>query len=633
MQTQVGVSGRRPRASRCGQQRERETPDKEGRHDFAMTDHFEDHRSEWDRRLRAYANGEGSDAERAALEAFLRRSPEDRARLRELRRESEASTSALEASAMEAVRAVRREQNALRTARTIAERAAGRPQSSSGRRAVVDAGPRRRGAAQAAMTHDAAQERARRTATTASLQQPSPRLTGEGTDFSAVVPRARTDFAADPAAAFVEETNDYVAETNERVAASDTARRQPTSAVAARQVDRDVFAARDPFDAGDPTDGATTARKDRWERDIFRDSRNEGPTPQRTPIRKRPLSESQTLGRPDDEFLRADAAAAPEAPAAQSATTTGLASNGEASLERDRQIDPNGGAGFFDEPPLAAEAATRTSGRAAWSSTRASKRGAALAEAPGSATDDLGPALDPASDPGDARRSSQTASSQTASAQTAPTQTALARIDQFDDLVLDDDLIVETERNDARQRRADRTKPIRLGLGAAVLGFCAMALGFLLGHGPLAPAETGPLDWRMSVAASSALLTPESFPVEPAAQDGVTALSDIVAVDLGPAIAPPDGLALKAATHLRFGRRDLARIAYVDQNGAIVTLSVIERETPPALGERLAFEAEPLIGRSSVQWRTDTHAFLLFGGSSDDQLLRFAHLFAKGFNQ
>ena len=45
---------------------------------------FEENRRDWDRRLRAHAEGEGSEAERAALDAWLRRDPAAMARYREL---------------------------------------------------------------------------------------------------------------------------------------------------------------------------------------------------------------------------------------------------------------------------------------------------------------------------------------------------------------------------------------------------------------------------------------------------------------------------------------------------------------------------------------------------------------------
>lgn len=591
-----------------------------------MAERFDDRQSEWDRRLRDYANGAGTRAERKALEAVLKQSPKDRQRLREL--------------------------------------AQGQGQGQI-QDQTPDLGPH----------GHAGQNAYRGDADYPSTDHPSTDYGGAAAN-AAAAPRQAPPSRRDSASAL-------------------TVARTMAQQSAARPSDVDAgpsFAA-DPPLGGES--GRSSPRLDGGS-DLQRaiaNARNSNRAPaDRAPLGRAPLESERSPASPrhggsapraerpasaprsaaPDAFARRPSAEAPPPPAAET----------PAPPLRDRGAPPLS-ADPLDHP--AAAAPRRGSGAAAQASLQPRTRRAAEALANGAARGRAAearlapPSRDPATilsprapeqrptttaeltldDPAhdddllranDLRdndlRDDELRDGELRDDAAAPRHRAYEG-DGFADAGFDADLVDDSAAPGAkpgapqRKRTAkparEPKKPRRLGFATAMAATAALAFGYYLGQGPLNAEAPVEFDWRRGVAADLALTDQRSFAfmAETANRSGAQAvgrLGQVLSMDLSVAANPPLGLTIRNVRRQNYGARDVGRIDFTDPGGKVFTLAVLPRRASPAVGERLAFDVGVVGGLSAVEWRSASHVFMIASDASSDDVLRYAHLFAKELN-
>ena len=188
-----------------------------------------------------------------------------------------------------------------------------------------------------------------------------------------------------------------------------------------------------------------------------------------------------------------------------------------------------------------------------------------------------------------------------------------------------------------KEAKPPHRAPARLGFATALAAFAALAFGFYLGVALGGVGGAGAaLDWRERVAVSSGLKIPENFALRQtpptASRAAVQKLGALLEVDLTVAADPPVGLSLQEASHLMHEGVDLAHIDYLDAAGTVVSLTVARRNDTPDVGEKLSYDTLSLADQTGVEWRSDTHIFLIVGAAPADDLRRFAYVFGKELN-
>lgn len=180
--------------------------------------------------------------------------------------------------------------------------------------------------------------------------------------------------------------------------------------------------------------------------------------------------------------------------------------------------------------------------------------------------------------------------------------------------------------------------PRRSGSSTIFFGGVGLAAGVALGVGLSAlvfgAQETGATTpgWRMAAAGYVALYTSETYasaPVAPGDVDaGLALASDRLGVDLSAAGAPPDGLILRRAQMLSHGGRPLVQLGYEDASGRAIALCVVERAEPGDPSPAVVADA-PLAGLTAVDFRSATHAFIVLGDASPDEMEAIARALAE----
>ncbi|MBX2855984.1 MAG: hypothetical protein KTR21_13420 [Rhodobacteraceae bacterium] len=187
-----------------------------------------------------------------------------------------------------------------------------------------------------------------------------------------------------------------------------------------------------------------------------------------------------------------------------------------------------------------------------------------------------------------------------------------------------------------KETKPPHRAPARLGFATALVAFAALAFGFYLGVALGGGGGGGALDWRDRVAVSAGLKIPENFALRQtpptATRAAVQKLGALLELDLSIAADPPVGLSLQEVSHLRYNDVELANIDYLDAAGAVLSLAVARRTDSPALDEKLSYDTLSLAGHTGVEWRSDTHVFLLVGAASSEDIRRFAYVFGKELN-
>lgn len=162
----------------------------------------------------------------------------------------------------------------------------------------------------------------------------------------------------------------------------------------------------------------------------------------------------------------------------------------------------------------------------------------------------------------------------------------------------------------------------------------AAMVGVTIGYSTFAiQPGNGPLlsDWRDQVAAYQVLYVTETVQGISATPEEISAQFSMANTQIGldlqqAALGKIPTLDLKRAQVLGFKDQPLIQIAFEGSNGTPVALCIIRNDAGAG-----ALEAETLAGLASASWSTDTHSFLLIGGTEQAQITQTASMLIDVF--
>jgi len=173
----------------------------------------------------------------------------------------------------------------------------------------------------------------------------------------------------------------------------------------------------------------------------------------------------------------------------------------------------------------------------------------------------------------------------------------------------------------ANEPATTRRRPLRALAAAVVLLIAGGLIGYLVA-GALAPRPEPP-GWRQVVAEYQALTTTETLAAVPSDPDVIaqelTAIGDVLSLDLSPdKLALPDAL-LKRADLFRFKDKPLVQLAYLTTGSGPVSFCIIANGRPDATR---AFEERE--GFNVVYWNDAGRGYMLIGKASRAALEAYA---------